>query len=48
VAPDPLHLRRSRLDPVPDRTRFCIHVLPLMDFLLTLLVMISRAQSVCF
>jgi hypothetical protein len=33
--------------PVP-RTRFCIHILPLVDFLLTLLVMVSRARSVCF
>jgi hypothetical protein len=55
VAPDPLHLRRSRLDPVPDRffrpmprTRFCIHVSLLVDFLLTLLTVVSKARSVCF
>jgi hypothetical protein len=33
--------------PVP-RTRFCIHVSPLMDFLLTLLAVVSRARSICF
>jgi hypothetical protein len=55
ISLDPLCLCRPRLHPVPDRffcpmprMQFYIHVSPLVDFLLTLLAVVSRARSVCF